>query len=340
MSSKLLALVSALISTLFLSSCGVSSIHVPGVSKAKAKSVLSGREGVDGPVLVVKIDDTPEAHPQIGLNQADLVYIEEVEGGLTRLAAVFSSQIPPIIGPVRSARISDIDLLSQFGHIAFAFSGAQSKMHPVIAAANFQDLNAEHESAKIYSRDLTRTAPVNMVLNTEPLFALIKERSFQIDVAKNMGWNFGPTKSTGDEVLAAHLSWPAASYDAKWSASEKRWLLSHQGAANLDAAGYQLGASTLVIQKVSITPSIYHDKAGGVTPFSQTIGSGSGYILRDGIAIHALWSRLDAKSGTKWQDTSGNEIQFAPGQIWIALTDKDPVFTKPAIGSATPAPTK
>ena len=340
MSFKRLALVSALISTLFLSSCGVSSIHVPGVSKPKAKSVLSGREGVDGPVLVVKIDDTPEAHPQIGLNQADLVYIEEVEGGLTRLAAVFSSQIPPIVGPVRSARISDIDLLSQFGHIAFAFSGAQSKMHPVIAAANFQDLNAEHESAKIYSRDLTRNAPVNMVLNTEPLFSLIMERSFQIDVAKNMGWNFGATKSTGDAVQSAHLSWPAASYDAKWSASEKRWLLSHQGAANLDAAGYQLGASTLVIQKVSITPSIYHDKAGGVTPFSQTIGSGSGYILRDGIAIHALWSRLDAQSGTKWQDTLGNEIQFAPGQIWIALTDKEPLFTKPAIGSASPAPTK
>ena len=340
MSFKRLALASALISTLFLSSCGVSSIHVPGATKPKAKSVLSGREGVDGPVLVVKIDDTPDAHPQIGLAAADLVYIEQVEGGLTRLAAVFSSQIPPIIGPVRSARISDIDLLAQFGHIAFVFSGAQSKMRPVIAAANFQDLNAEHESAQIYSRDLTRNAPVNMVLNTDPLFAHIKERSFQIEFAKKMGWNFGPTKSTGDEVLAAHLSWPAASYDAKWSASEKRWLLFHHGAPNLDAAGYQLGASTLVVQKVSITPSIYHDKVGGVTPFSQTIGSGSGYILRDGIAIRALWNRPDAQSGTKWQDTSGNEIQFAPGQIWIALTDKDPVFTKPAIGSATPAPTK
>jgi hypothetical protein len=194
---------------------------------------------VDGPVLVVKIDDTPEAHPQIGLAAADLVYIEEVEGGLTRLAAVFSSQIPPIVGPVRSARISDIDLLSQFGHIAFAFSGAQSKMHPVIAAANFQDLNAEHESSKIYSRDLTRTAPVNMVLNTEPLFALIKERSFQIDVAKNMGWNFGATKSTGDAVLSAHLSWPAASYDAMWSASDRTCK-----ARRLMSAKFPIGVAT------------------------------------------------------------------------------------------------
>ena len=329
MSFKRLALVSALISTLFLSSCGVSSIHVPGVSKPKAKSVLSGREGVDGPVLVVKIDDTPEAHPQIGLNLADLVYIEEVEGGLTRLAAVFSSQIPPIVGPVRSARISDIDLLSQFGHIAFAFSGSQSKMHPVIAAANFQDLNAEHESAKIYSRDLTRNAPVNMVLNTEPLFALIKERSFQIDVAKNMGWNFGATKSTGDAVLAAHLSWPAASYDAKWSDAEQRWLLSHQGVANLDADGYQLGASTLVIQKVSITPSIYHDKVGGVTPFSQTVGTGKAYVLRDGQRFITTWNRPSADGGTTFSFADGTQMNFDPGQIWIALTDREPDFTSP-----------
>ena len=80
------------------------------------------------------------AHPQIGLEDADVVYIEQVEGGLTRLAAVFSSTIPVRIGPVRSARISDIDILSQYGRVAFAYSGAQRKLLPVITAANLQDL--------------------------------------------------------------------------------------------------------------------------------------------------------------------------------------------------------
>ena len=97
---------------------------------------LSGRSGNDGPILAVKIDDTAQAHPQAGLEDADIVYIEQVEGGLTRLAAIFSSTIPKVIGPVRSARISDIEILEQFGRVAFAYSGAQKKLLPVIAEAN------------------------------------------------------------------------------------------------------------------------------------------------------------------------------------------------------------
>ena len=108
----------------------------------KVTSVLSGREGSDGQLLAVKIDDTNMAHPQIGLEDADVVYIEQVEGGLTRLAAIFSTVIPSRIGPVRSARISDIDILSQYGRVAFAYSGAQRKLLPVIQSANLEDLGA------------------------------------------------------------------------------------------------------------------------------------------------------------------------------------------------------
>ena len=78
-------------------------------------SAISGKEAVDGPLIVVKIDDTDQAHPQEGIDKADLVFIEQVEGGMVRLAAIFSTEIPDQIGPVRSARISDIDILAQFG---------------------------------------------------------------------------------------------------------------------------------------------------------------------------------------------------------------------------------
>ena len=128
-------------SSLLLTSCASITKILP---EEKAISVLSGREGVDGQVLAVKIDDTNSAHPQIGLENADVVYIEQVEGGLTRLAAIFSSTIPVRIGPVRSARISDIDILSQYGRVAFAYSGAQRKLLPVIAAANLEDLSLIH----------------------------------------------------------------------------------------------------------------------------------------------------------------------------------------------------
>ena len=296
---------------------------------------LSGRIGIDGPVLVVKIDDTRAAHPQAGLEDADLVYIEQVEGGLTRIAAVFSSKIPAVIGPVRSARISDIEILEQFGRVAFAYSGAQKKLLPVIAAANLENLGAQRQSREIYSNDPLRNAPTAMMLQAQALMQKVKEQQLPVAISKSAGWNFAESFDTGTAIVSAKVSWPANSYDAVWSAIENRWLLSHSGVPNLAASGIHLGASTFVIQIVSIMPSEYGDKFGGVTPFTATVGSGRGYILRDGKYIAALWNRPTPDVGTSWKTTSGEEIPFAAGQIWIALTDKEPVFTP--IPSKSPA---
>jgi hypothetical protein len=288
---------------------------------------LSGRIGSDGPILVVKIDDTRAAHPQAGLEDADLVYIEQVEGGLTRLAAVFSSKIPAVIGPVRSARISDIEILEQFGRVAFAYSGAQKKLLPVIAAANLENLGAQRQSREIYANDPLRNAPTAMMLQAQTLMQKVKEQQLPVAISKSIGWKFADSFDTGTAIASAKVSWPANSYDAIWSTTDKRWLLSHSGVPNLAASGSHLGASTFVIQIVSITPSEYGDKFGGVTPFTATVGSGRGYILRDGKYIPAFWNRLNPDVGTTWRTTQGEEIPFAPGQIWIALTDKEPVFT-------------
>jgi hypothetical protein len=114
-------------------------------------------------------------------------------------------------------------------------------------------------------------------------------------------------------------------------------LLSQRGVPDLAASGLQLGPTTFVIQLVSISPSEYHDKVGGVTPFSETVGTGTGYVLRDGLAIAANWSRPTGDQGTTWSDKSGREIKFAPGQVWIALTDKEPIFTPKAADAPSPA---
>ena len=291
---------------------------------------ISGLPGGDGPVLVVKIDDTRQAHPQIGLEDADIVYIEQVEGGLTRLAAIFSSQIPTHIGPVRSARISDIELLEQYGRVAFAYSGAQKKLRPVIDAANLEDLGAQNHSSTIYTTDPNRIQPYAMVLRANLLMQYVKEKEIAIESSQSMGWTFGDAPSGGVTIESAHLSWPASSYDAHWSESEKRWLLDHSYEPDIADSGKRLGPTTLVIQLVSITDSIYKDKVGGVTPFSSTIGEGRGYILRDGKALEAQWLRTNGASGTSWRTLDGEEISFAKGQIWVALTDKEPVFTKKA----------
>jgi len=296
-------------------------------ASAPPENSISGRVGADAPVLVVKIDDTSMAHPQIGLEDADLVYIEQVEGGSTRLAAVFSSKIPTRIGPVRSARISDIELLAQYGRVGFAYSGAQSKMLTIISAANLYDLGAQKNSPTIFTTDATRTQPYAMVLRADLLMEFAKSKSMEFAQSKSMGWKFGKVTEGGAAITSAQVFWPASSYGVHWSKSENRWLLDFRKEVNITESGQRLGASTFVIQLVSITDSIYKDKNGGITPLSSTVGSGSGYILRNGKSIKATWSRPTAEEGTRWMSMKGEEVTFEKGQIWVALTDKEPVFT-------------
>jgi len=288
---------------------------------------LSGREGSDGEILVVKIDDTVSARPQIGIDRADIVYIEQVEGGLTRLAAVFSSEIPTLIGPIRSARISDIDILAQYGRVVFAYSGAQSKFLPVISAANLNDYGAQRQSPTIYTRDESRTSPTNMVLRADLLLEKVRSDGREIAISRSVGWDFGDLPKGGTAITDAKVSWPAASYEVKWSDEEERWLIFNNGIPNMSASGIQHGPTTFLIQTVEILPSEYGDKLGGVTPYSKTIGSGTGFVLRDGKYFPATWSRPDELSGTTWRALDGSELPFARGQVWIALTEKNPQFT-------------
>lgn len=314
----------AIIAALLLSSCAAVSNLLP---EEKATSVLSGREGVDGQLLAVKIDDTNMAHPQIGLEDAEIVYIEQVEGGLTRLVAIYSTVIPERVGPVRSARISDIDILSQFGRVAFAYSGAQQKLLPVISASNLVDLGAQRQSPKIYTTDPTRNQPYAMVLRADLLMQKVVEDQLQVDTAKSIGFVFGDLQEGGIPTEKVVINWPAATYSAEWSDQESRWLLSHNNKLNIAESGLVLGPSTLVIQLVEISPSEYGDKFGGVTPLSETIGSGKAYVLRDGKRFLTTWSRPSAETGTTFTFSDGAIMNFDRGQIWVALTDREPEFT-------------
>ena len=311
--------------------CGSKTVGSGARTGSVVTNALTGLPGSNGPVLFVKVDDTKPAHPQVGLSSASVIYIEQVEGGLTRLAAVFTDQLPQKVGPVRSARISDIDLMAQYGHAALAFSGAQTLFLPVLDAANIEDIGADHEPASIYSRDPARVAPTNMLLDpTALLRKSIEVEHRTIATAQSIGWNFGALPDGGASITSVSLKWPAASYSAKWSPSESRWLLSFDGAPDLDSDGNRLGSPTVIIQNVSITNSIYHDHLGDYTPFSNTVGSGTGYLLRDGREFPILWSRPTPTSPTTWTLTNGHPALLHPGQVWVALTDQPPRFTQVA----------
>ena len=314
------------ISALILTSCGSPERNSSNKNEITYNSI-SGRVGIDGPILAVKIDDTIAARPQIGLEEADLVYIEQVEGGLTRLAAIFASVIPQSIGPVRSARISDIDILSQYGKVVFAYSGAQPAILTVIANSNLWDYGAQRQSPTIYTRDGSRSAPYNMVLKGDLLLEKANQDQREIATSKSIGWSFGDAPNGGVPIDSVAIRWPASKYEATWSKTEKRWLFNNGGVPDFAASGKQLGATTFVIQNVKMSDSIYRGSDGSYTPLSETVGTGTGYILRDGRSFKANWSRPTAESGTTWTLADGSEINFAAGSIWVALTDRKPAFT-------------
>lgn len=323
-SKALLSILSILLIT------GCTSSFTPFGEKREINS-LTGTPGKNGKVLAVKIDDTQPAHPQIGLAQADVIYIEQVEGGLTRLATIFSSKHPSIIGPVRSARISDLDILAQYGKVGFAYSGAQTAFRPKIQEANLVNLSAERQPATIYYRDPSRNPPTDMILKAPDLLAKVEKEGAEITTAKSVGWEFGELdKKIGKPIISATVRWPASRYTFTWSPTEKRWLVYYMDQPNLDSNGFHLGSKTILIQQVAISDSEYHDKFGGITPFSNTVGVGFGYLLRDGKAIKINWKRSTPESGTTFTTESGATAKFAPGQIWIALTDKAPTFIEPA----------
>ena len=165
---KLIALAS--VATFALSACGSSTTTetaAPEVSEtAKVGfSPISGLPGGSGgPIAVVKIDNVNPARPQWGLSAADMIFVEEVEAGLTRIAAVFNSSMPNKVGPVRSARISDLEILEQFDNPGFAYSGANKALLPKIATKPLVRLGPSLNGAK-YSRDSSRRIPHNLMLD-------------------------------------------------------------------------------------------------------------------------------------------------------------------------------
>lgn len=296
-----------------------------GVENSKpivVRNVFTGLPGANGKVLAVKFDDTTYSHPQQGLESADVIFVTQVEAGLTRVMGIYSSQYPEVLGPVRSARISDVDILSQFGKVGFLYSGSQSKLRAVLSKANIVNLSAERNPPTIYFRDPERTPPYAMMVKPN----LLLEKAAEVDSAKSIGWKHGPRVKTSQKIESATIRWPNAVYKASWVSAEKRFVLEHDKKPNLAVNGVQLGSPMMVIQMVSIKPSEYGDKFGGVTPKTSVTGEGHGYLLRNGTVTKVSWKRPTADALTTWQLEDGRTAYFQRGQVWIFLTDQEPVF--------------
>jgi hypothetical protein len=269
-------------------------------------------------VLAVKIDNIVLARPQTGLTKADIVYVLPVEGGLSRFMAVFSSHPPRVIGPVRSAREDDLQLLRQFRRPAFAWSGAQPQLVPVVERARIADLYANRVGG--YYRDNSRIAPYNLYAHTRQLLAEAKARG--ASKAQDIGFRFGRAPAGGRATKSASVSYSAASFRFTWSRSKGRWMVWMDGRRAASTEGPQLSAATVVIQRTIVSTSRFLEWPGIRPPFARSRGSGRALVLRDGKAYHAHWSRPNGRHPTTFTTNSGQRMTFARGPVWIVLAPR------------------
>ncbi|MDY7099737.1 MAG: DUF3048 domain-containing protein [Actinomycetota bacterium] len=267
---------------------------------------------VQRPALAVKIDNHRRARPQAGLNAADIVWEEIVEGDLTRLVAVFHSEGAPRVGPVRSARTSDIDILSSLNHPLFGNSGSNVNVRRQVEASTLQIVNADTRS-NAYRRDGSRRAPHNLYTSTDALWgsapataglppAILLHR----DVAD-------PAPAGGRPVNGVAIAYGAANVSYTWNGSG--WERSIDGAASTDDAGVRVAPPNVIVQFVDYGRSA----ADARSPEAITVGSGTAWVLTMGQVYETTWSRPDAASPTTYTDASGNEVTLTPGATWIAL---------------------
>ncbi|MGW2423387.1 DUF3048 domain-containing protein [Streptomyces sp. NPDC001709] len=266
-----------------------------------------------GSPLAVKIDNVPAARPQTGLDAADVVYAEQVEGGLSRLMAVYATRLPQAVGPVRSARESDLELLRQFDRPTFAFSGAQRKLLPLIDKAPLRAESPDKAPAAYY-RGTGKAAPHNLYLHPAKLLPSTPGRA-----ALTTGFSYGPAPSGGAPTASRTVRYPAGRFTFTWSAQRHRWLVAMDGTPTVMTDGARVAPATVVVQYVKILGSRYHDALGNRTPYTRTVGSGTAQVLRDGRSFDASWSRPSATQGTAFTAADGARMNFADGQVWVVF---------------------
>lgn len=268
-------------------------------------------------VLAVKIDNVAAARPPTGLEKADIVYVEQVEAGLSRILAAYSSDVPSVIGPVRSARETDLQLLRQFDKPTLAYSGARSALLPSIEAAPLRALPPS-KAPDAYFRSGDRAAPHNLYLRP----ANIPYTANGVNAAEDLGLRFAAPPPGGTPVSTRTVSYPSARFTFTWSADKDQWLVSMDGTPARTASGNRLNAATVVLQNVDVQPSRLRDRGGNSSPFSATVGSGSAAVLRGGKSYDVAWERNTAKSATRFTTEDGKPMTFATGQIWIVLVPR------------------
>ena len=273
-------------------------------------SGLPGDE-IRRPALAVKIDNVSVARPQEGINQADVVYEELVEAGLTRLIAVFQTTGARSVGPIRSARTSDPILLEGFDRPLFAYSGANRGTRGAVAASELTDVGYDAASS-LYWRSTSRRAPHNLFSATDRLWGKYPER----DEIPTSPFAFRTVLDglhpSAEPVAGVFVDFGNAEIDYAWNG--EGWERTHNGDAHSDSDGVRVAPPNVVIQFTTYSTS----SADSRSPEAETVGSGEAWVFTDGHVVRGRWERPD-QSRPAALVANGRPIRLTPGRTWVAL---------------------
>lgn len=275
----------------------------------------TSRSDITRPALVLKIDNHPRARPQAGINQADIVWEELVEGAITRLAATFHEQIPTQVGPVRSARTGDIPLVSQLNVPLFGASGANNGVLNALASAPVVNVNAL--VANGYFRVAGRRAPHNLFATPSTLYGY--GRGVAGTPPQLMRYRQVGAAAAGSPSAGVDIDWGNTEVTYRWNGTG--WVRTQNGTVHNDSAGVAVAPPNVIVQ---ITPYGISE-ADAESPEALTVGSGVAYIYTGGNMIEGTWSRAAATDRIVYRDGAGAEVLLAPGRTWVAIAPEGTV---------------
>lgn len=268
------------------------------------------------PLVAVKIDDAPLARPfHRGLDAASVVYVELVEGGATRLMALYSQPPEGEVGPIRSFRDSDIELLVQHGRPAVGFSGANAGVlrgfRGAVDAGQLADASYDTHPGLYRIGERRRDAK-----NFYAVPLRMAQTAAGATPARDIGWTFDPAPrpDAAPGATASVVFSDREGVELRYDGGTGRYAVLQGGAPLTGAA-----PANVVVQQVGVRGSGYRDVTGAESPYSVTVGSGTAHVLRDGVLVTGQWQRPDAASGTRLLDPAGVPIALKPGPTWVLL---------------------
>jgi hypothetical protein len=285
------------------------------------------------PAVIVKIDNDAAAPPQSGLDEADVVYEEVVEGGITRYLAIFQSQDADPVGPVRSVRETDADIVRPIGGL-FAYSGGIPPFVSLIDSTGITDVGADDDGGAYY-RSNERNAPDNLYTSTTVLRQRTPAGAGPPPPLFNYVGTHEKFSEPGEKAVSQVTVTMSGATVATWSydATARQWDRSTNGHPQTVAVGTALSPgppvafSNIIVEMVSYQDTGYIDPAGNPVPDANTVGSGQAVILSDGESADATWSKPTPSAITTYQGSDGSPVRLLPGTTWVMLAPQEASIT-------------